>query len=480
MFSSRRRLIQGTAATLAFSGLARYANAQDRARQASAAEIEADTYRSEVYGYGPLRPDPARLFDLPEGFSYTAFSRAGEPMSDGFVTPYKADGMGCFPLDDHRVILVRNHELKPRDVERSAYGPKRALAAKMPADRVYDFDDQQLPATGGTTTLVYDLRKRALERSHLSLTGTSTNCAGGVTPWGSWLSCEETTQAKGQEAQKDHGWVFEVPSQLTGVADPFPITGMGRFRHEAACIDPRTGVAYLTEDVGDGLCLFYRYLPNDRTRLLAGGRLQALALPEGAEADPRNWDETYWKPGDWRDVRWVDLDGVDNPYEDLRYRGHAKGAAWFARGEGIHFGEGELYFTCTSGGRQKGGQIFRYVPSPREGQAGEASQPGRLQLFLEEPDTKVMEMCDNISISPWGHLMVCEDKVGGINYLRGVTPEGKVYTLGRNAAAGAGDVGGNSELAGVCFSPDGTTLFVNIYMPGVTLAITGPWAKFRA
>jgi len=480
MFTSRRRLIHATAASLAFSGLARFAAAQDANHQASAAEIEGDVYRSEVRGYGPLKADPKGLFDLPEGFSYTVVSKAGEPMSDGLITPYKTDGMGCFPLDGDRVALVRNHELKPRDLDWTAYGPGRTLASQMPADRVYDHDDDGLPMGGGATTLVYDLKKRVLERAHLSLTGTSNNCAGGITPWGSWLSCEETTQNKGQEAQKDHGWVFEVPSASKGVADPNPIRAMGRFRHEAACVDPRTGVVYMTEDMGDGFGLFYRYLPNDRTRLQAGGRLQALALPEGADADPRNWETAYWKQGDWRRVRWVDLDGVDNPYEDLRYRGHAKGAAWFARGEGIHFGKGELYFACTSGGANGGGQIFRYVPSAQEGQAGEAEQPGRLQLFVEQPDIKVMEMCDNISTSPWGHLFVCEDKIGGLNYLRAITPQGKVYTVGRNAAPGGGDVGGNSELAGVCFSPDGTTLFVNVYFPGMTLAITGPWANFKA
>jgi secreted PhoX family phosphatase len=90
-------------------------------------------------------------------------------------------------------------------------------------------------------------------------------------------------------------------------------------------------------------------------------------------------------------------------------------------------------------------------------------------------------MCDNIAVSPWGHLFVCEDKAmqGGINYLRAVTPQGKVYTVGRQAETGTTDVGANSELAGVCFSPDGTTLFVNIYWPGLTLAITGPWSRLK-
>ncbi|WP_309646098.1 alkaline phosphatase PhoX [Phenylobacterium sp.] len=473
MSASRRQFLATATASAAFAGFARLANAQEGASAAA-------PYRSEVAGYGALRADPAGVLDLPEGFSYTVVSKAGDPMSDGLVTPFKMDGMGCFPLDGDRVILVRNHEIKPRDLEITAFGPGRTLAPKIAADRVYDFGDDGLPLGGGTTTLVYDLKTRKVERHHLSLAGTSTNCAGGITPWGSWLTCEETTQGAGQEARKDHGWVFEVPSQAKGLVDPTPITGMGRFRHEAACIDPRTGIVYQTEDMGDGLGLFYRYLPNDPTKLHAGGKLQALALPEGVDADPRNWETRYWKQGDWRNVRWVDLDGVDNPYEDLRYRGHAKGAAWFARGEGVFFGQGELYFACTSGGPNGGGQIMRYVPSPEEGRPGEADKPARLQLFVEPQDVQTLEMGDNIAPTPWGHMIVCEDKIGGTNFLRGVTGDGKIYTLGRNALQSDGDAAGTSELAGACFSPDGTTLFVNIYMPGTTLAITGPWASFKA
>lgn len=479
MFASRRQLVTGSAAALAFTGLARFAGAQDRPAQITAEALEADPYSSEVEGYGRLVRDPAGLFDLPAGFSYTVVSRAGDPMSDGLVTPYKMDGMGCFAVDRDRVALVRNHELGGLDIRRSAFGPDGALAGKVAADRIYDVTDEGRPMAGGTTTLVYDLKARKLESHHLSLAGTITNCAGGRTPWGSWLSCEETLIGKGMEAQKDHGWVFEVPSGLKGIADPKPITGLGRFRHEAAAIDPRTGVVYLTEDMGDGFGLFYRFLPTDPRNLHAGGQLQALALPEGRDADPRNWEGVYWRQGEVRDVHWIDVDGTDNPYEDLRYRGHTKGCAWFARGEGIYFGEGELYFACTSGGPTGGGQIYRYVPSPNEGQAGEADQPGRLQLFVEPKDIKVLEMCDNIAVAPWGHLFVCEDKVGGINYLRAVTPKGQVYTMGRNAAPGSGDVAQNAELAGVCFAPDGTTLFVNVYLPGLTLAITGPWSQFK-
>lgn len=454
---NRRTFAASGLATLAFAGFARRAAAESRA-----------TYRNEVPGYGPLQLDGAGLLDLPPGFSYRIISRAGETMDNGFLVPDKFDGMGCFRLDRRRVALVRNHELQVGDVRRGPTAGRAALIDRLRKLPHFGEDANGIPLSGGTTTLVYDMPSGRREAQYLSLAGTAVNCAGGVTPWGSWLSCEESNLRPGDEVRQTHGWVFDVPARVRGLADPVPLKALGRFRHEAAAIDPVTGIVYLTEDRDDSL--FYRFLPDRKGSLLAGGRLQALALRDAPRGDTRNWQGAGFQPQSWKQVHWFDLAGTESPEDDLRKRGHQAGAALFARGEGIHAGRGEFYFTCTSGGRAKLGQVMRYVPSPREGQPDEKSQPARLQLFVESAASTIMEYVDNITVAPWGHLIACEDKSGNsINHLKGITPGGRCYTLARLRA--------DTELAGACFSPDGSTLFVNIYAPGKTVAITGPWGS---
>ncbi|WP_447725800.1 alkaline phosphatase PhoX [Sphingomonas koreensis] len=417
--------------------------------------------------YGPLEPDPAGFLDLPQGFSYRVISAFGDRMDDGFVVPDRADGMGCFALDRRRVALVRNHELQARHLDT---GPIRGAAS--PRIAAYDRNDAGAALPGGTTTIVYDLATGKIERQHLSLVGTIRNCAGGTTPWGSWLTCEEDLTRAGNGVARDHGWVFEVPANAQGLAEPVPLTAMGRFNHEAAAVDPRTGIVYLTEDRDDSL--LYRFLPEAKGRLARGGRLQALALVEPGLTDSRNWNGVALPQGQWAATRWVDLDGVESPDDDLRKRGGAKGALLFARGEGIHFGKGELYFCCTSGGAAKLGQVMRYRPSRFEGQARDKSEPGRLQNFVESADPAQFNFGDNLTVAPNGHLIVCEDQYTNPvdNHLRGITPAGELYAFARLRA--------QTELAGACFSPDGSTLFVNVYSPGKTLAITGTWSTFAA
>jgi len=466
-FLDRRRLIASGAAGLAFTGLARHTHAQSP-----------ETYVNEVEGYGPLIRDPNGMLDLPQGFSYRVISQGGESMDDGLLVPGQFDGMGCFALSGTQVALVRNHELKGSSALHRNLGPggyNQERLHLLPAGSAYDTYKDGRPLPGGTTTLVYDMATGQTVRQHLSLAGTSTNCAGGQTPWGSWLTCEETQETPDDaDVTKSHGWVFEVPADATGLVDPVPLKAMGRFDHEAVCVDPRTGIVYLTEDRGDGL--FYRFIPETPGELIKGGRLQALALRGVAGADTTNHADRTWSVGDWREVEWIDLEDVEAPAADLRLRGRAAGAAVFARGEGVWWGDGELYFTATSGGPLKRGQVLRYVPSADEGKSAEARRPGRVQLFVETADEKIMNMADNISVAPWGHLILCEDNytVDVGNHLRGVTPQGRIYTLARNVFTG------NSEFAGACFSPNGSTLFVNLQYPGVTFAITGPWSAVRS
>ncbi len=312
-----------------------------------------------------------------------------------------------------------------------------------------------------------------MESEYLSLTGTVRNCAGGVTPWNSWITCEETSYREGGLEgflEKDHGYNFEVPAtDRIGLAEPVPLKAMGRFVHEAVAVHPETGIVYQTEDSDTGI--FYRFVPASKGELHKGGKLQCVALKEWKAADSRNWatlTTTRFPEKKLFSVEWVDLDNVESPDNDLRLRGFQKGAVRFARAEGIWYGKNELFFACTSGGTNGTGQIFRYIPSKYEGQSKEIDSPGRLELFLEPNDVNIFQNCDNLTVAPWGDVIICEDKAEP--RIVGITPKGKSYLIAKN-------VGYKSEFAGPVFSPSGKTLFINIQSPGVTIAITGPWRR---
>jgi secreted PhoX family phosphatase len=480
---SRRAFIASAATSMAFAGFG--VRAQDEA-------AELPSYLNEVEGYGPLLPDPKGMLDLPRGFSYRIISQAGETMADGLLVPGAFDGMGCFPLGGDHVALVRNHELGPAAFNDGAFGLGGRLASLLPKGGAYDHSDTGLPLPGGTTTLVYDLKTGQTIRQHLSLAGTAVNCAGGTTPWGSWITCEETTLTAGLEVGKDHGYAFEVPSAGKGLTDPVPLQAMGRFRREAVCIDPRTGVVYQTEDAGSGVGSgFYRFLPVDPYHLSRGGRLQMLAIRRRPQADLREGQ----RPDARLPVEWVTITNPDpaGPF-DVFNEGFAKGGAKFNRLEGCWQGGGSIFFASTSGGDVKNGdvnadgfeegygQIWEYRPAGKSG--------GHLSLLFESPDGDVLDSPDNIVVTPRGGILICEDDASSANVgqndtsrffgedknrLVGLTMRGTSFIFAENILS-------ESELAGACWSKDGEFLFVNIYGEDVagsggTIAITGPWER---
>ena len=440
MLLNRRNFIGATGA--AFSGLLLNGCTGRSAPLTSAPSSFAD--------YGPLVPDPAGMLDLPRGFSYRLLSSLGNAMTDGCTVPDKADGMGCFSLGNDEIVLIRNHELVPAD---DAGG----VLAKGFGTR----DGAIVP--GGTTSIVLDATTLEVKREFRSLAGTIRNCSGGITPWGSWLTCEEAPTGPGQRfgegLAENHGWVFEVPANATGLIDAVPLKAMGRFNHEAACVDPRTGIVYLSEDRDDSV--LYRFVPTTPGRLGDGGLLQAMVV-EGL-SDTRNWTSADMAVGFRHTVRWIDCDDVESPNDDLRSRAAAKGAALVARGEGIHTGTDEIFVCSTNGGPRKLGQILRLVP-------GTGGEPDQIELFFESQSKDQFNYGDNLTVGPNGHLIVCEDQYTDVvdNHLRGITPDGLAYAFGRLRL--------QTELAGGCFSPDGKWFFVNAYSPTRTLAITGPWA----
>jgi secreted PhoX family phosphatase len=436
------------------AGVAAFATPLDALRS----RLEAGTAPAAELGYGPLRPvndatTGLPLLELPEGFRYISFGWTGDPMDDGRRIPPLHDGMAAFAGDNGRVILVRNHEI----------GPGAPLGAPM-------YDSQ---AGGGTTTTVFDPVAERVISTRASLAGTVRNCAGGPTPWGSWLTCEESVAGPGDRQNPlsvQHGYVFEVPHD--GVSDAKPIKDMGCFVHEAVAVDPRTGIVYETHD--SARAGLFRYIPRTRGRLAEGGRLQMLAV------DGRRLYDTSrgQRSGATYDIRWVDIPNPDRPHLSessgfglgVLQQGVERGGAIFSRLEGATFADGRLYVTATDGGDARMGQVWEIDP-----------QRDRLRLLFESPGGSVLNMPDNITVSPRGGLVLCEDGTVGA-HLHGLTKDGRIFRFAHNKIkidtprnGLTGDFS-QREFAGATYSPDGRWLFFNAQAPGITFAVTGPWA----
>ena len=438
--------------------------------------------RSE--GFGPLRPvedetTGLELLKLPDGFRYRSFGWTGDPLADGTPTPDSHDGMAVVSNDGDVVTLVRNHE---RDNEGAAVGP-----AGMTYDR---------RGPGGCSTLRFDTAAGAWrDDATLSLAGTVRNCAGGPTPWGTWLSCEEVVTGPAADDPDDdsvvgytrpHGWIFEVPPDGAGSPDgggAVALKDMGRFVHEAVAVDPVTGQVYETEDRNTaGL---YRFTPTTPGKLADGGRLEMLKA--AGVPDLRKGSAV----GQTYDVSWVPIDdphrgrspqsiAAGNP-DDLGVflQGKAQQATTFARLEGAWHGAAPagrdghgIYLNSTSGGARGSGQVWFLSPADQT-----------LTLLFESPGREVLDQPDNLCVSPRGGLVLCEDGNRKPQRLQTLTPSGTLSPFAANNVVLAGEKNAfrgdfrAQEWAGATFDPTGEWLFANIQTPGFTVAITGPWER---
>jgi uncharacterized protein len=390
------------------------------------------------------------LLALPAGFRYFSFGWTGDPMNDGVRTPGAHDGMAVIDTlfgNPDWLVLVRNHE----------QGGGAPFIGNRP-----DITYGPNPAAGGTTNLVFDARQERFLKANSSLAGTTTNCAGGVTPWHTWITCEESDGG-------GHGWSFDVGA-FGG--DPAPIFDMGRFRHEACMVDPATGWVYQTEDNGSNSG-FYRFIPDVVGQLKQGGRLQMLKV-EGQDLV----NITLGSPlGTIWEIEWVDIADPRATNRSVFNQGRDLMAANFRRLEGCWWGNNTGFFLATEGGGSLNGQVFEFDPLAQT-----------IKLIYESPTHDDLDNPDNMVVTPRGGIILCEDQAAGSNFtagerLIGLQMHGEVFTFAQNTIVlpvayndrvPAGNYTGG-EFAGACYSPDGKWLFVNVQSPGVTFAITGPW-----
>jgi secreted PhoX family phosphatase len=415
-------------------------------------------------GYGPLVPDPAGILSLPAGFTYAIVARSGvTTLESGQPTPDDPDGSAAFVRrGGNGSVLVNNHEIGDSETHR------------VPTIPGWTYDDK---AGGGTTTIEVDKNGRRV-REYVSLAGTHNNCAGGRTPWETWLTCEESeaTLAGG----KRHGYVFEVdPYDQDANRDPRPIKALGRYAHEAVVVDPHAGAIYGTEDAGDPNGLLFRFTPPDSALPLGKGALRELADDAGRLAAMRASTlggahvpdlSVAVAPGTTYRVTWVKVPDRDATSVSIRKQFSNAQITRSRKLEGMWWGDGGAYFVASFARPSDGsaaahdGQVWFLDP---------LHDTIELRLwFAYTPDDADSDPDgpDNITVSPYGGVIIAEDG-DGKQHLIGSTDSGVLFPFARN------ELPGDKEFSGPTFSHDRKTLFANVQSPGHVFAIQGPFHK---
>ncbi|WP_377268899.1 alkaline phosphatase PhoX [Peterkaempfera sp. SMS 1(5)a] len=426
-------------------------------------------------GYGPLVADPAGILALPEGFRYEIITHSGKTeLETGQTTPSNHDGTATFPAHGGGTLLVNNHEIS---------GTLAAAAAPVPHldGHVYD------PAAAGGCTVVEVRKHGGRVREWVGIAGTATNCAGGRTPWGTWLTCEETEVKAGESGMtKDHGYVFEVdPYDRAANRDPEPVKALGRYAHEAVVVDEQRGHVYLTEDAAGPNGLLYRWTPPHGFHH-GSGRLRTLAADAGVLEAFKVFDRhgkfvddlsRATSIGTVYGVDWVKVPDRDARTTSVRKQFKDGEVTRSRKLEGMWWGDGGFYFVAsfarTESPVQHDGQVWFYNPARRT---------ITLKVLLGVnadvwADHGNFDGPDNITVSPYGGLVIAEDGEG-VSHLFGTTDDGRTFPIARNELnIGTAEKPEYSEFTGVTFSVDGDTLFANIQTPGIMLAITGRWNR---
>jgi secreted PhoX family phosphatase len=489
MSLSRRSILAGTATGV---GLVMAGATPSTAAQPARAARGRHTGTPGHRPFPPLVDDPKGLLALPAGFAYEVVTYAGKTkLTTGEPTPSNHDGTAVFDAGRGRYRLIQNHELSAG----------AALGVPHIEGTVYD---AAAPAAGGCTVIETDARGRNLGES-VGISGTLVNCAGGHTPWGTWLTCEETEIKAGTAwtaggrtgtYAQDHGYVFEVFGG--GRALPRPIKAFGRFAHEALAVDPSRTKVYLSEDASAPNGLFYRWTAPRGVRLQAGvadqlapgaGSFEAMAilLPDGSvlpdvayltSAQLGRPFPVRWVPVPDRDARTT---SVRKQFTDEITRGK-KFEGVYGVDDGVYVVNSYAFNSADlpADAVKHDGMVWFYSYAdetitlvtyfPHQAVTDTGAAPRYDGLVFDGPD--------NVTVTPWGSLILAEDGAGASHVLSSV-PGGPTYAVARNQLnAGTAAAPEFSEFTGPTFTEDGKVLFVNIQTPGITLAITGPWEKY--